>query len=319
MTNKERSLFDLNKRERRKLGLFFICLFFAICFWLISSLSNKYFFKVNTQLLLTNIPADRTLNVKTVEEVVLNVEGTGWQLLFSRINLLNRPLKIDISKIADSNILLYKHLEALNRQLPKGIKIKSIKPEIINLDFSSRIVKKIPLELLADITFKKQYFYSSDLILNPDSVTISGPIDEVAKVKGWVTRKIVLHDLADSVKMYIRLDGNQTNNITIKPSLVMLSIPVEKYTEGSIMVKLHLANNDRNYDVNLLPGKINIRYLCPVNKYPLVDEDMFYAQVDLNQWKTMGRNRLDVKLLRSPDFIRVININPHIIDFLVAK
>ncbi|MCO4291480.1 hypothetical protein NF867_01210 [Solitalea sp. MAHUQ-68] len=319
MTDKERSIFDLNRRERHKLGLFFVCLLFAIVFWLISSLSNKYVFDVNTSLILTNIPTDKTLSVKNVEDITLKVEGTGWQLIFSKVNLLNKPLKLDISQIKGNHISLIKYIDGLNQQMNNGLRIKLIKPESINLDFSSRIVKQIPLKLFADITFKKQFFYSSNLVLEPDSVTVSGPIDEVAKIEAWVTPKIVLHNLSDSVYRLIKLSGRSTDNIKITPNVVSLRIPVEKYTEGLITVKLNLANNDRNYDVNLLPGKIKLKYLCPVNKYPLVDEDMFYAQVDLNQWKNQGKNRLDVKLLRSPDFIRVINISPLVVDFLVAK
>ncbi|AFD07381.1 CdaR family protein [Solitalea canadensis] len=319
MSQNGNSWFEISKRDRRKIGLFMLCLLVAVAFWVVSSFANRYSFTVKTELILTNIPADKTLNVKNVEVITMDVEGTGWQLLFSKIDIFKSPLKLDMAQIKGDNVQLMEHVDLLNHQLPEGLKIVGISPASINIDFSSRIVKKVPLEIFADITFKKQYFYASDLILDPDSVTISGPIDEVSKIKFISTPKITLHNLSDSISTVINLAPKGTQNVNITPTAVGLKIPVEKFTEGSIDIPLTLINNQERFDVNLLPGKIKVKYLCPVSKYPLIDRDMFYAQVDLFQWKIQSKSRLDVKLLRSPDFIRVIKIEPQWVDFLVSK
>ncbi|UKJ06437.1 YbbR-like domain-containing protein [Solitalea lacus] len=319
MLEKNNTWFNLSKRDQRRASLFIVCLLLAVGFWLISSFSNKYTFNVNTELILINIPEDKTLNVKNVEAVTLTVQGSGWQLLFSKIDLFKQPLHLDLAKVNDSNIKLMKYAESFNHQMPDGIKIIGIAPVSIDLDFSSRVVKKVPVELLADITFKKQYFYSSNLTLDPDSITISGPFDEISKVKSWSTPKLSLTNLSDSVFSIVKLVDRKTDNIQISPNVISLHIPVEKFTEGLIEIPLSLVNNKENFDVNLLPGKIRIKYLCPISKYALVDEDMFHAQVDLNQWKLQRKNRLDVKMLRSPDFIRVISVQPQLVDFLVTK
>jgi hypothetical protein len=43
------------------------------------------------------------------------------------------------------------------------------------------------------------------------------------------------------------------------------------------------------------------------------------VQVDMNQWAVYGNSKLDVKVVRRPGFVRIINTEPSQVDFFIYK
>ncbi|SMO67607.1 YbbR-like protein [Solitalea koreensis] len=300
--------------------MFISCLLIAVFTWLIVALSQKYSYQINAKLEFVNIPQDRILNIDPVVEAKLKLEGTGWALLFSKLNLEKKLLKVDLKNLGNSNTLsLKKNIDAFNLQLMGRQKIISVNPEQISFDFSSRMVKKVPVRLQGILSYQKQYHLSSPILLFPDSVVVNGPIDQVEKINEWKTVSLNLSEMDDSVMSKVKLMPSVNPSVRPIPDIISVSIPVERFTEGNIELLLTMINNQEKFEVNLLPPKIKVKYFCPVSRFHEVQPDMFEVIVDLNEWKKQGREKLMVKMLRSPDFIRIVSIYPTSIDFIVNK
>ena len=75
----------LTKVERKRFLMLVICLLIAIAAWLFMALNNKYVYTAKTVLNYENIPQKKAFHPLQSDTVDLQVEGTGWQLLFARL------------------------------------------------------------------------------------------------------------------------------------------------------------------------------------------------------------------------------------------
>src|SRR5690606_12569105 len=103
-------------------------------------------------------------------------------------------------------IVFSDQLYNVNSQLLTAQKIISVQPDTLYFDFSTRTVKKVPVELVSELTFHKQYGISSSIRIIPSEVTVSGPLQELNKITSWRTDTLFLNDLQKTVKTRISMN-----------------------------------------------------------------------------------------------------------------
>jgi YbbR domain-containing protein len=310
----------LTKVERKRALVLLTCLIGAVATWLFIALDNKYPYTVKTQLIYKNEPQKKAYKPLQPDEVDLEIEGSGWQLLFSRLRLHPQAITVSLANLANHNFVLFsEQLNQINKQLDPSQKIISVKPDTLYFDFSKRTNKRVPVKLLEKLSFVKQYGISSKIKLTPAYVNISGPEEELAKISTWYTDTLKLPPLQQTTRTRIALKQNFSNNITIYPASVGVNIPVDEFTEKTVVVPLRIINNNDFYDIKLFPKKVSVTFLVALSSYQQVDEDFIDAVVDVNEWKQLGHHQFNVKIARFPDYCKLVKSVPHKINFLVEK
>jgi YbbR domain-containing protein len=310
----------LTKIERKRILVLITCLLIAIAAWLFMALNNKYPYTVKTVLKYNNIPQKKAFHPLQSDTVDLQVEGTGWQLLFSRLRIQPQSIAISLEKLNNRNFILFsEQLYNVNNQLETSQKIISVKPDTLYFDFSEKTIKKVPVRLVSELNFVKQYGVSNPIEINPDYVTISGPEQELDKIKEWKTDSLKLDDIQYTTKNMVGMMQSKLKNVSIFPASVEVKVPVDEFTEKILEVPLKVVNNQEYYNVKLYPRKVKITFLVALSKYSQVNEDFIEAVVDLNDWKKLNHNRLRVKVIRFPDFCKLLQIQPGKVDFIIEK
>lgn len=305
------------KRNRRRIIIFSVCLLISLFFWLVNTLSKTYTFVISSSLTYVNIPPDKALKAEMDQKVFLTIEGTGWQFFFSRINILYSPLKVDMRRLKNNTIYLKEQFSDLSSQLNSKVRIINSYPDTLRYTFAEKMIKKVPIELVADIAFEKQFYYRDDIRIIPDSVLISGPEQEIRKIRKWPTRKVILQGLNKDIIQPVDLLKSPSGHIGLSVSKVDLTIPVEKYTEWNIEKSLRLKGNDRGYNIQLLPRTCKIFYQVGLSRFNDVTPDMFAIKVDFLQ--AGDGVPLDVQLERIPSFVRSVRIVPDKVQYIVIK
>ncbi len=313
-------LIKLTKIERKRFLQVITCIVFAIAAWLFMALNNKYVYNAKTQLIYVNEPQKKAFKPLQPDTVDLQVEGTGWQLLFSRLRINPQSITVSLEKLNNHNFILFsEQLPQVNKQIGNTQKIISVKPDTLYFDFSKRTNKKVPVKLVSKFTFAKQYGVSSQIRLTPSYVNISGPLEELEKIKDWPTDTLKLSDLQITTNSRVALKQNSSNNISIYPSSVGVKVNVDEFTEKTVEVPLRVINNNEFYDVKLYPKKVAITFLVSLTSYQEVDEDFIEAIVDLDEWKKFGHHKLTVKINRFPNYCKLVNILPNKVNFIIEK
>ena len=313
-------LLKLTKVERKRFGLLIACLFAAVCAWLFLALNNKYVYTAKTELIYKDEPLKKAFKALQPDVVDLQVEGTGWQLIFSRLRIKPQSITVSLENLNKKNYILFTdQLLQINQQLETSQKIISVKPDTLYFDFSKRTNKRVPIKLVKNFSFLKQYNLSSPIQLNPSYVNISGPQEELAKITYWSTDTLKLNDLQHTTNTRVAIKQNDLNNISIYPASISVKIPVDEFTEKTIELPLKVINNTEFLNIKLYPKRVKVTFLVALSNYQEVNEDFIEAVVDVNEWKQLKHQSFTVKITRFPDYCKLINVMPNKINFIIEK
>lgn len=311
-------IIKLSRTERYRLSIFITCLVIAAVLWLFFALSNKYIYQTYTKIEYKNLPQNKAFHPLQQDTISMQVEGSGWQLLFSRIPFASPYIDIDLSSLNKQNfVVLSQQIGYINRQL-ESQRVISVAPDTLYFDFSTRSVKKVPVELLYDLEFKKPYGISGQVKIFPSEVTVSGPKEEINDIEVWFTDSLKLKNLTGPVRRVTALQPSSKANIDTYPNRVEVEIPVEEFTEKVLEIPIRVVNNN-HYDVKLLPGRIKLTVLASLSAYPQLNKESFEAVVDLKKWEDESYTQLPVMLTQVPPFCRVVKQEPQAVDFIIQK
>ncbi|RZJ86670.1 MAG: YbbR-like domain-containing protein [Chryseobacterium sp.] len=310
----------LTNIERKRFLVFVACLLLAIAGWLFQALNSKYVYTAKTVLVYKNFPQKKAFHPLQSDTVDLQVEGTGWQLLFARLRVNPQSITISLDKLNNRDFILFsEQLYNVNKQLETSQKIISVRPDTLYFDFSKRTVKKVPVKLIRNFNFAAQYGISDDIEITPNYVTVSGPQQDIQQINEWRTDTLTLQHIQNTTVTRVSMTQNKLKNVNIFPSSVEVKIPVDEFTEKTVEVPLKVINNTDYYTIKLYPKKVKVTFLVALSSYQQVNEDFIEAAVDVNEWKQLKHGRLSIKLTRFPDYCRLVKTVPEKIDFIIEK
>ncbi|MFC5284850.1 YbbR-like domain-containing protein [Pedobacter alpinus] len=314
------ALIKLTAVERRKLSIFFTCTILAVLAWLFFSLSNKYEYEVKTVVNFKNLPVNKAFNPLQSDTVLLTVQGTGWQLLFTRLRIYPRDVKVDLKTLEKRNYVTFTdQMRTINNYYSSEQKIISVNPDTLYFDFTTRRVKKVPVKLVTKLSFVKQFGQSADIEIKPSFITVTGPLEKLATIKVWETDTFKRENISNTITDKISLKSSEAPNITIYPPLTELKIPVEEFTEAELSIPIKVINNQQYYNIKLIPERVKITFMVSLSDYAKVKEDDYEAIVDLDIWKNDAAKMLPVQIVKKRPFTRIRKIEPLQVNFMIKK
>jgi len=314
------AIVKLSTAERRRLSVFFSCLGLAIVAWLFTTLSSPLPFAVSEVLVYKNSPQKRAFHPLQADSVKATIQGTGWQMLFSKMKPENKPVTVDLTSLDTRNyVVLSSQLKLINAKRDLNQQITAIDPDTLYFDFTNRLTKKVPVKTLLGIDYQKQFAISGNVSVKPAYVTISGPADRLQKISEWKTDSIKAVDVNETINTRVNLQAVSEGNLTIYPKSVQVVIPVDEFTEKTLDIPVKLINN-HNYDnVKVFPQKVKVTFTTSLNRYKDMSDDLFEATADLDLWRDHGYSTLPVQLTRFPPFCKIVKVSPANIDFIIKK
>lgn len=310
----------LTKIERRRVLTLLACLFLAIAAWLFMALNNKYNYIAKTVIVFTNKPAKRAFYPLQTDTVDLEVEGTGWQLLFTRLRIKPQSISVNLGQLNTRDFVVFSdQLYSVNKQVGSAQKVISIKPDTLYFDFTTQIKKKVAIQLVSDLEFSKQYGISGAITLNPREVMVAGPQKELSKINFWPTDTLKIKSLQNSTTARIGLQHSIHKNVSIYPSSTEVKLTVDEFTEKTVEVPLKIINNKNYNSIKLYPKKIKVTFLVSLGSYAQVDANFITAVVDVDEWRNLNHKQFTVKITEFPDYCKLVSVSPKKVDFVVEK
>ncbi len=313
-------IIKLTAAEKRRVTIFSTCLVLAIVAWLLTGLSSSYTYKVTGILTYKNAPQRRAFHSQQPDTVEVLQQGTGWQMLFSGLSSTKTHIPVDLHTLEHQDYLvLSRQLPAINATNSTGHKILLISPDTLYYDFSKRVSRKIPVQVVATINYQPQYAPYKPAVISPAYVTVSGPGNVIAGVKFWKTDSLKLNNVNETVNARVKLSPVKEGNISVYPKTVAVQLPVDEFTEKSVWVPVKLINNPRYYNVKIFPQKVKVTFTTALKRYRETDDNFFEATADLQLWTDHQTSILPVNLNRVPAYGRVLRIEPRTVDFMITK
>lgn len=308
----------LSDGERRRLSAFFTCLVLAAFAWLISSLSKPYSYTVKRAITYKNAPQKRAFHSLQADSLNITITGTGWQMLFSKMDDHDTSVIIDLQSLEKDNYVVpgLQFKQIPDKDSPHNV--VNIKPDTLYFDFSDRAVKRVPVRLISSLVYQKQFAQSNNAHVNPAYVTLTGPSNRISKITYWNTDTLKANNIDETIRTNIPLQQGE-GNMSMYPKSVDVVVPVDEFTEKTLQIPVKLINNYEPYKVKIFPQKVKVTFITSLKRYAETDENFFEAQADLNLWKLKDYNTLPVALTRVPPYCKIVNVDPPNIDFIIRK
>ncbi|RZK35570.1 MAG: YbbR-like domain-containing protein, partial [Pedobacter sp.] len=208
------------------------------------ALNNKYNYIAKTVLVFKNTPTKRAFYPLQSDTVDLEVEGTGWQLLFSRLRISPPSISVNLGQLNTKDFIVFSdQLLNVNKQVGSTQKVISVKPDTLYFDFTKRIVKTVDIKLVSHLGFSKQYGLASGVLLSPKKIKVAGPKAELEQITFWPTDTLKISNLQSNSTIRIGLQHSLHKNVSIYPSSTEVKLSVDEFTEKTVEVPLKIVNN----------------------------------------------------------------------------
>jgi hypothetical protein len=318
----ERKKITLNK----KVLTFFFFLLLSVLFWFLTSLNKDYVTSIAYPVRYIRFPENKVLVNDLPDKLDLTVNANGFTLLSYQLRSRLTPIIFDVNSFSPNRfrndassvyILLSSVRDDIAKQLSSEIEILDIRPDSLIFTFASRVSKLVPVIPSLDLGFEQQFMQTGPYVLEPDSITISGPETIIDSIQSVRTEDFVKSSIKESFNVEMKLLPVQ--NLDFNPVEIWLQVPVERFTEASFSIPIEVINLPDSLVLRTFPGKVNLSCQVGLSNYEALNEHLFRAVVDFAETETMLGSKLQVNIIKMPEYIQALNYTPKAVEYILEK
>ncbi len=311
----------LSKAQSRELLTFLFFLSLSFLFWVLQSMNEEGEANFSVPVTYTNIPEQVVITNVLPDHIGMRLRDKGIILLNYSFSNKFQPIQIDFKKYQNKKGVIQIRNEQLmallKKQLNIGSSVVSLSPDTLSIYYSEQKGKKIPVLLQSDISSAPQAQIGKPFRISPDSVLIYAPREMLDTIHDISTQKLVLTNLTDTVTTRVSL--LQEYGSKVIPSQVEVTIPVEEYTEKRMSLPLELLGVPDSLTLRTFPGTVQLSCFVGLNAFRDIFPELFEVAIDYNEIRQAQGNKVPVKIMRAPDNVTNIRVNPDSVEFILEQ
>jgi len=292
----------------------------------LSKLSHEYSTTLSYPIRYESIPKGKVIVGEPPRKIQLKVKAFGYTLLKCKLSAALSPISLDLNKHLSQSfgaskskhfVLTYRIRNSVAKDLGSEILLEGIEPDTLFVELADVVEKKVRVQPVYSVSYDRQFMQSGSIVLEPDMVTINGPksiLDTISTVK---TRPIILNKL--NQKVAEKLSLVPIHQVSFSTRKVMVTLPVEKYTEITINVPVEIENQPDNVKFLCIPKNVDVKCNVVLSKYFTLKPNMFKAVVDYALIDKSLNKKLKVKLVKFPDFVGLVDFTPKYVEYIIEK
>ncbi len=289
------------------------------------SLSKEYSITVNFPVKYINLPSDKLVANHLPENVAVEIKATGFNLLEYKLKQNRNTLLIDIKNASSTSVRnnyyidCNDQLDVITGQLASAIKVISVNPDTVFINYNKKISKLVPVKANISIDFVEQYQMTDSIMLAPKFINVFGTAESLEKISFVETAPIKLKKITGTVDLKLELSkpiGNK--QIEYSQNTILARINVTKFTEAIMELPVEVENLPPALNLKTFPDKITVKYLVAFDDYGKISASDFKVAVDYSKID-QASNKLKVQLLKSPPKVRVVKLSNEKVEFIIRK
>ena len=293
------------------------CIGLAFIFWLILNLSQSYDIG-KTVNISYRVDPDRAIAGRPPRTIPVQIRGRGWNLIME--SLRGNALDIELDVAEEEQYLLSGTVleQAIRRQLSSGdLEVENMGYEPQQILTTPRDGKKVPVVSRVRLSYEPGYATVGRPVFEPDSVTLSGSIDDLEDVTEWPTAEVLLENLKGSLETEVPLEP-APEGFTLNYTSVALAVDVQPFIEQRFRVPIELYNAPRVDSSRVFPAFAMITATVPQQTYGRIRGTDFRVEADVSRLRTSdGMNTVPLVLSRIPENVRDVEFTPKAVEYYI--
>jgi hypothetical protein len=300
-------------------GLFLLLTFFLL---VLTKLSKKHTETITLSISYVNVPENRIITLDSLPKINAIISSYGFNLLMYQFK--KRSIVVDFNK--DVNVkngnyvwVANKFKYKINKQLGASTEMISINPDTLNFPFETLSVKKVPVILNSNISFKSGYDLIENYTLKPDSVNVIGSVAEVSKIRQAETISLNLNEVSDSINKIVLLKKPTNKKLKFSHKSINVTANIEKFTEGILEIPITIVNKPLDITINYFPKAITVSYYVSLNNYKNIKPTDFKIECDFSDLDISNKTFLNPKLVKIPQSIKNVKMKQNRVEFILMQ
>ncbi|NNF04516.1 MAG: hypothetical protein HKN17_08620 [Rhodothermales bacterium] len=257
-----------------------LCILTACLLWFAFSMQETYLQMIEMPVEVTDLPEGRALLSLPPDHVRVQVEGEGVQLL----RLYYNPPTIPVAVSTDTES---QDMQLIVSEEVSSVSIQSVMPRTISMPTDDQMSRRIPIRSRIAVRTAPAHFIVGDVVIRPDSVTVTGAERIVSGLDSWPTERLVMPDVGDTVRTTVPLADSLGGLLHFDTPTVEFYANVQEFTEGSRSLQVRVTDAPPNRRVSLDPSSVTVRYRIPLSQFDeAAASEAFVAFVAYDQIRT---------------------------------
>ncbi len=305
----------------KKVFTFIICLGIASLLWLVHALNLNYKYVLHIPVKFINLPTNKLIVGDLPEKLDVEIKTSGLKLLLIVFSKTNSELSIDFNTLkTNAKSQAYSISNGsfnLQKSINFDVDVLKIRPDTLFFTTANSNARLIPVKFNLKTEMKQGYAITSKPIVNPAYISVSGDSTLIAKIDTVYTFQTTLKDVCKNFNASVLLK-NTNANVHYNVKEVQVNFSVDRLTEASVKLPIELINNNSIQTIKLLPSFVTVKYLVSMKDYDLINVNSFKATVSFNEIIDKQKT-LQVELIRKPSEVKILEIKPSSISYLIYK
>ncbi|MDR3329454.1 MAG: YbbR-like domain-containing protein [Prevotellaceae bacterium] len=310
-------------RDRRILTFGFFLLASATL-WVVLKLSNTFVADIPAKVVLTVPSASGVMLTSSyVIPVQLRIQARGssifrYKLFQSERILVNLGNLHPADADRDSTALPTTNIRnAVVRLLGENFELQAISPDTIYFQLSRSTVKKVPVAANLHLIFAPEYMQLGKTVLQPDSVTISGPHEIVAQVSEVSTVQVKRDGVGADLTGRAQLSAPPQTSLS--HSSVTYAIRAQRVTQIAYDLPIYLTDAPDSLRVTLLPTTARVSFSITTASCDKLKPSELYLRASYRDLAPSLTGQLRVSLNKPPSDVLSTTIAPEFVYAIVEK
>lgn len=301
---------------KKKLPIIIASFLFAVIIWISVLLGNSFIYRIEAPLKISLNDNDVAIKSSLPSTVILNLNAQGWKILSI---LFTKDISYRCMLLTKENVFRYQLANGVseNQWLNSEVKVVDVSPAYIQVELDKKISKKVKVNPVADLDFKKGFGLARQLNIFPDSITILGARSLLHQITEVNTNALVLKNSSTQFIEQVGIDVKP--GIEVSPSFVKVYGDVQKNVDREMEnIPIEIKNIPRDKTILLLPDKISLSVRGGINFLGRITKNDFKVFIDYQDIISDTLGSVSPTVI-PPKYVRLIYLDPERIKYIIKK
>ena len=301
---------------KKKLPIIIASFLFAVVIWISVVLGNSFIYKIEVPLKISLSDNEVAIKSEIPSTVVLNLNAQGWRLLSI---LSTKDISFRCMPPTKESVYKYQLTSSVseNQWLNSEVKVEDVSPAFLQIELDKKVSKKVKVNPIANLDFKKGFGLARQLNVFPDSVTLIGARSLLSHINEVQTDELIVDQISNSFIEQIRI--NIAPGVEPSPSHVKIYGDVQKIVDREMTnIPIVIKNIPKDKTILLLPDKISLSVRGGINFLGRMTKEDFQVFIDYRD-VIADTARMVSPTVIPPKYVRLIYLDPERIKYIIKK
>ncbi len=308
--------------KKRKAKVFFAFLGCSAAIWFINALSQTYVSTAAFDLEYVNFPDGYLFKGASEKEMDVKIRAGGFQFL--GFNFKNKKVRIDVSEAEKKDSTFYvpenRYRAQIEKQMTGSMALLEIDDDTLFLDMLPVITKKLPVRPRVKMNLAQNYLLDGKILMTPDTISVTGPKDEIDSITQIRTEKITLPELTSDFSEELGVfKSPKLKNTTYSRNTVVLSGKIARFSEKVFEVPVTVINLPDDLDVKTFPDRVSVVCKAKMKRLKELQKSEFQVVADYNAKKNEASEELPLELRKKPEGLHSVKLKETEVEYIIKK